>query len=202
MSRWFRSRFDNRYKVDVTTGSLQRISDGVEIRGNLFAGYLKLYYAGKTRGMHVIMWAEANGRWPKSSTEADENGYKWSIGHMDDVKTHNWASNLREMTYGENNKMAAKNRDYKKILEACKTAVPVVATNLTTQGTTRYKSMYAASKALLINVGLISMLIHGKGKTATSKKKDKVKYSFKHEKERRIGEPEEVREEGEPARGE
>ena len=204
MSRWFRTRFDNRYKVDVVTGSLLRISTGEEIFGNLFAGYLRLYYAGRTRGMHVIIWAEANGRWPKSSTQADENGNKWSIGHMDDVKSNNWASNLREMTYGENNKMASKNRDYKKILEACKTPIPVIATNLRTNVKVPYKSMYACSKALKINVGLVSMIMHGIGKSATSKKEDKDKYTFDHDREKSGGcrEQKEVREEGEPTRAE
>lgn len=182
MSRWFRSRFDNRYKVDVTTGSLLHIDTGVSVFGRADAkGYLKLHYAGKTRGMHVIIWSEANGRWPKSSTKADTNGHKWSIGHMDDVKSHNWASNLREMTYGENNKMAAKNRDYKKILAACKTRIPVIAKKVSDGTVVPYRSMYACSKALAINVGLISMLLHGVGKTATSKKDDMDKYTFDYD---------------------
>ena len=179
MSRWFRTRFDPRYKVDVTTGSFLKLKTGEEVFGSLDAkGYRRMGYAGKTRGVHVIIWAEAHGRWPKSATVPDANGNKWSIGHMDDVRDHNWAGNLREMTYAENNKMAAKNRDYAKILEACKTRKPVVATNLRTQVAVAYKSMYACSKALQINVGLISALLAGTGHTATSKNDDKDKYSF------------------------
>lgn len=179
MSRWFRTRFDARYKVDVTTGSFLKLKTGEEVFGSRDKkGYMRMGYAGKTRGVHVIIWAEANGRWPKSSTVPDANGDKWSIGHMDEVRDHNWAGNLREMTYAENNKMAAKNRDYAKILAACKTRKPVVATNLRTQVAVSYRSMYACSKALKINVGLISALLAGIGRTATSKNDDKDKYSF------------------------
>ena len=189
MSRWFRTRFDDRFKVDVTTGSFLNIETGKEVFGSRDGkGYVRMGYAGKTRGVHVIIWAEANGRWPKSATVADENGNKWNIGHMDDVRYHNWASNLREMTYGENNKMAAKNRDYVKILAACRTARPIIATNLRTKAKVPYKSMYACSKALEINAGLISALLSGIGNTATSKKEDKDKYTFEHDRTSGTGE--------------
>ena len=100
---WFASRYDARYKIDVTRGCLLRITDGKEEFGKKGSGgYYRLHFAGTTRCVHSIMWAEANGRWPKK-------GY--NIGHMDDDPANNASANLREMTSSENNKMAVKNRD-------------------------------------------------------------------------------------------
>lgn len=166
---WFQSRYDNRYKIDVTRGCLLRIADGKEEWGNKGKkGYYRLHFAGRTRGVHTIMWAEANGRWPKK---------EWHIGHMDEKRGNNASANLREMTPSENNKMAAKHRDYDKILKACRTAIRVVAKNLETGACKQYKSLYAASKALQINAGLISVLLRGIGQTAKSKV-NRVKYTF------------------------
>ena len=168
---WFKSRYDARYKIDVTRGCLLRLSAGKEEIGKKGSGgYYRLHFAGATRCVHSIMWAEANGRWPKK-------GYQ--VGHMDDKPANNASANLREMTVSENNKMAAKNRDYDKILKACRTAISVVAKNLETGACKQYRSLYAASKGLSINAGLISVLLRGVGKTARSKK-SKVKYTFKH----------------------
>lgn len=105
---WMPSRYDARYKIDVTKGCLQRISDGKEvwgIRGK--KGYHRLHFAGKTRCFHHIIWAEAHGRWPKKNLH---------VAHMDDVPYHNWVTNLREMTPSENNKMAAKHRLHENII--------------------------------------------------------------------------------------
>lgn len=168
---WMPSRYDARYKIDVTKGCLQRISDGKEvwgIRGK--KGYHRLHFAGKTRCFHHIIWAEAHGRWPKKNLH---------VAHMDDVPYHNWVTNLREMTPSENNKMAAKHRDYTKILLACRKAIAVVAKNLETGAEQQFKSLYAASKELDINAGLISVLLRGVGRAARSKK-NKVKYTFTH----------------------
>lgn len=168
---WFKSRYDARYKIDVTRGCLLRISDGKEEIGKKGSGgYYRLHFAGATRCVHSIMWAEANGRWPKK-------GY--NIGHMDDNPANNASANLREMTASENNKMAAKNRDYVKILKACKTAIKVIAKNLETGACKQYRSLYAASKELSINAGLISVLLRGVGHTARSRK-TKVKYTFNY----------------------
>ena len=181
---WFPSRYDARYKVDVTRGCLLRISDGKEEWGKKGqGGYYRLHFAGTTRSVHSIM-CEANGRWPKK-------GYH--IGHLDDTPATNSSANLREMTVSENNKMAAKNRNYDKILKACRTAIRVVAKNLETGACKQYHSLYAAAKELAINAGLISVLLRGVGKTARSKK-SKVKYTFEHaEGERVSGTPKQTK---------
>ena len=168
---WFASRYDARYKIVVTRGCLLRITDGKEEIGKKGSGgYYRLHFAGTTRCVHSIMWAEANGRWPKK-------GY--NIGHMDDDPANNASANLREMTSSENNKMAVKNRDYVKILKACRTAIKVVAKNLETGASKQSRSLSAASKELSINAGLISVLLRGVGHTARSKK-NKVKYTFNY----------------------
>ena len=75
MSRWFRTRFDARYKVDVTTGSFLKLKTGEEVFGSRDKkGYMRMGYAGKTRGVHVIIWAVAGPKVPLCRTPTATSG--------------------------------------------------------------------------------------------------------------------------------
>lgn len=63
-------------------------------------GYLAVIIKGRKYYHHVIGWAFVNGRWPDQQ-----------IDHRDGVPWHNWASNLREATNGQNQHNQSKRKN-------------------------------------------------------------------------------------------
>lgn len=54
-------------------------------------GYIKVWYEGKYVWKHRLVWFQNHGYWPEI------------IDHVDDDKSNNDISNLREVTKGQNN---------------------------------------------------------------------------------------------------
>lgn len=76
---------------------------GKEAGVNLNTGYLRIMVYGKCYQAHILAWFYVYGVWPKSQ-----------IDHKDNVRHHNWISNLREATNLENAQNTIKARSNNK----------------------------------------------------------------------------------------
>ena len=94
------------------------------------------------------------------------------IDHINNIRDDNRLSNLQLLTRKENNKKAAKIRDYSSVVNNHINKKIVKAIDCSTDEVTYYHSMYAVQQNLGINDGIVKMVCEGTNhcKTGISKK--------------------------------
>ena len=176
------SIFYKNIKIDFQTGCI--VTKHKTNYGHLdpISGYLKLTLVSKGGGkncsvlVHRLIWSEFHEKKiPKGLC----------ICHKNDNRKDNRISNLLLETYSFNNKSASKNKNYKEIMKHIRNSVPITAHCLENGEKIDFDSIYKASKKLLINSGLISMILSQNPtrkyfKNARSKLNKKL-YTFKNQ---------------------
>lgn len=80
----------------------KNIKIGTQAGSSEAKGYIRIRINGKTYKTHVLAWFYMTGEWPKEQ-----------IDHDDNIKNHNWWSNLRECNNQENLCNRGKNKNNK-----------------------------------------------------------------------------------------
>ncbi len=112
-----------------------------------------------TRQVHKLLWEHVNGPAPKGM----------QVDHINDDRTDNRLENLQLLTPAENSRKA-------RLHTGKKLDQIVLAKNLETKEIRRFESISSCGRSLGINVGAISLIVHGKQRTARCK--DNEKWTF------------------------
>ena len=103
------------------------------------------------------------------------------IDHKNDIRNDNKIDNLELMTQSDNCIKSCKNRDYSYVKNNHVNVHKVKVTNVATNETNIFKSVYGASEYTNVNVGIIQLICQGSlySKTGTSKATNTV-YKFEY----------------------
>ena len=126
---------------------------------------LRIYY------VHRFVWECFNGAIPRGKV----------IDHINDIKDDNSLSNLQLLSQKENNKKAAKDRDYSFVANNHTNKKFVKAINCSNNEVTYFNSMYAIQQYLGINAGIVKMVCEGINHCKTGiSKKNGISYKFEY----------------------
>ena len=103
------------------------------------------------------------------------------IDHKNDIRNDNKIENLEMMSQSDNCIKSCKNRNYDYVKDNHKNVHKVKVTNVATNETNIFKSVYGASEYTNVNVGIIQLICQGSlySKTGTSKSTNTV-YKFEY----------------------
>jgi len=125
----------------------------------------------KSYQVHRFTWECYNGLIPDNKV----------IDHINDDRKDNRLCNLQLITTQQNNKKAAKNRDYSFVKNNHQNRKCVKAVNQTTKEVTYYNSMYAIHQHLRINSGIVKMASEKLNNVKSGiSKKDGCNYIFEY----------------------
>lgn len=159
------------YRINLKTGTI--INKHNRILKTKMNG--RIYHTVSIKGcngyLSRVVYAQKHGPIPV--------GY--DVDHIDDNPSNNCIDNLQVLTRRENIIKSIPNRDYSFTKNNVKNAQHVKAINIETKEVIIYKSIYACSKHLNINPGIIQMTCKGTNrcKTGFSKNNNK-RYSFSY----------------------
>jgi len=139
--------------------------------GYILCGVSGLRFKPKTIQAHRFIWECFNGSIPSDKV----------IDHINDMKTDNRLCNLQLMTTQQNNKKAAKYRDYSFIKYNHQNRKCVKTINQQTKEVIYYRSMYVTQQNLRINAGTIKMACDNLDNVKSGiSKKDGCHYKFEY----------------------
>jgi hypothetical protein len=103
------------------------------------------------------------------------------IDHKNNIRNDNTVENLEMMTQSNNCIKSCKNRNYDYVKDNHKNVHKVKVTNIATNETNVFKSVYQASEFSNVNVGIIQLICQGSlySKTGTSKTTN-TQYTFEY----------------------
>ncbi len=143
--------------------------NSLQILESFTKAYDTVSIGGKISSIHRTVWYHCKGLIPKGMV----------IDHLDSNPHNNSIDNLECVTTKENNARAAKNRVYTTIMPKLKVKRPIKAVCVDDGTFEIYDCMNSASKALLINCGIISYCADGKNNVKSGiSKKNQQKYRF------------------------
>ena len=103
------------------------------------------------------------------------------IDHINNIRDDNRLFNLQLLTPSENNKKAAKDRDYTFVAKNNENRKCVKATNKNTNEVSYYYSMYSIQQHLGINAGIVKMVSENLNNCKSGiSKKDGCSYTFQY----------------------
>ena len=103
------------------------------------------------------------------------------IDHINNIRDDNRLFNLQLITPSENNKKAAKDRDYTFVAKNNENRKCVKATNKNTNEVSYFNSMYSIQQHLGINAGIVKMVSEGVNNCKSGvSKKDGCSYTFEY----------------------
>ena len=127
----------------------------------------------KTYQVHRFVWECYNGPIPDNKV----------IDHINNIRDDNRLCNLQLVTTSENNKKAAKNRDYTFATKNHQNKKYVKAINVNTNEVSYYNSLYSVQQHININAGIVKMVCENINRCKTGiSKKDGNLYKFEYAK--------------------
>ena len=157
----------SQYQINPELGYV-RHKKRKQIVGHQKRGYLRATLNRKTYRVNRLIFEHVNGAIPQNMV----------IDHINDIRSDNRISNLQMLTVSLNNKKTWRNRVATKGIHTPK---PVLCWEKGSSDIKKYKSMYAAAKAIGVSVGMVSIIcgIKNNGCKHAISKIDGKRYGFK-----------------------